>query len=114
MDEATRLRAASCHPRQPADLLSPEVIATRLHLVRDWTPEGAAIKRTFTFKDFHETMAFVNAVAWIAHREDHHPDLEVGDRRCLVRYTTHSTGGLTENDFICALRIDALVNAPSP
>jgi 4a-hydroxytetrahydrobiopterin dehydratase len=54
-------------------------------------------------------MAFANAVAWIAHREDHHPLMEVGYRRCLVRYTTHAIHGLSENDFICAAKVDALV-----
>jgi len=53
-------------------------------------------------------MAFVNAAAWIAHTEDHHPELEVGYNRCRVRYTTHAIGGLSENDFICAAKIAAL------
>ena len=68
-----------------------------------------SIVRDFEFKNFHQTMAFVNAVAWIAHREDHHPDLEVGYRRCRVTYSTHAIGGLSENDFICAAKIDALL-----
>ncbi len=67
------------------------------------------IRRLFTFKGFHQTMAFVNAVAWIAHRENHHPDLEVGYNRCLVRYRTHAIGGLSENDFICAAKVDRLL-----
>ncbi|HSI33312.1 MAG: 4a-hydroxytetrahydrobiopterin dehydratase [Phycisphaerae bacterium] len=67
------------------------------------------IARTFKFANFHETMAFVNAVAWVAHREDHHPDLEVGYNRCAVRYSTHSIGGISENDLICAARVDALL-----
>src|SRR5262245_26372119 len=61
-----------------------------------------SLARNFEFDDFYETMAFVNAVAWIAHCEDHHPDLEVGYSRCRVCYTTHAIGGLSENDFICA------------
>ncbi|WP_018862823.1 MULTISPECIES: 4a-hydroxytetrahydrobiopterin dehydratase [unclassified Thioalkalivibrio] len=69
---------------------------------------GRSIQRSFKFKNFHETMAFVNAVAWIAHVEDHHPDLAVGYNRCSVQFSTHAVGGLTENDFICAARIDAL------
>jgi 4a-hydroxytetrahydrobiopterin dehydratase len=56
-------------------------------------------------------MAFVNALAWIAHAEDHHPDIEVGYRNCHVRYSTHAIGGLSENDFICAAKIDALLPA---
>lgn len=69
---------------------------------------GRGIQRNFKFKNFHETMAFVNAVAWIAHGEDHHPDMAVGYNHCSVQFSTHAVGGLTENDFICAARIDAL------
>ncbi|MCH6583395.1 MAG: 4a-hydroxytetrahydrobiopterin dehydratase [Gammaproteobacteria bacterium] len=70
---------------------------------------GTEIHRAYEFKNYYQTMAFVNALAWIAHREDHHPDIEVGYKRCHVRYSTHSIGGLSENDFICAAKIDALV-----
>jgi 4a-hydroxytetrahydrobiopterin dehydratase len=83
-------------------------ISTRLAALDGWTREGALIVKLFRFADYHETMAFVNAVAWIAHRSDHHPDLEVGYNRCRVAYTTHDTGGLSEQDFACAARIDAL------
>lgn len=69
---------------------------------------GTEIRKRFLFKDFYRTMAFVNSLAWIAHREDHHPDLEVGYGHCVVRYSTHAIGGLSENDFICAAMIDAL------
>ncbi|WP_018146141.1 MULTISPECIES: 4a-hydroxytetrahydrobiopterin dehydratase [unclassified Thioalkalivibrio] len=69
---------------------------------------GKSIQRSFKFKNFHETMAFVNAVAWIAHGEDHHPDMAVGFNRCAVEFSTHAIGGLSENDFICAARVDAL------
>lgn len=68
----------------------------------------AAIHREFHFRNYFETMAFVNAVAWVAHQQDHHPDLEVSYSRCKIIYTTHSVGGLSLNDFICAARIDAL------
>jgi len=71
--------------------------------------ELPAIGRTLRFNNFHETMAFVNAVASIAHREDHHPDLEVGYNYCTVHYRTHAVDGLSENDFICAAKIDALL-----
>ena len=70
---------------------------------------GTEIHRAYEFKNYYQTMAFVNALAWIAHREDHHPDIEVGYKRCHVRYSTHSIGGLSENDFIFAAKIDALV-----
>jgi 4a-hydroxytetrahydrobiopterin dehydratase len=71
--------------------------------------DATGIGKTFKFRDFPETIVFVNAVAWIAHREDHHPDLEVGYDRCTVKYTTHAVGGLSENDFICAAKVNALL-----
>lgn len=70
--------------------------------------DGHSIRRAFSFADFYETMAFVNAVAWIANTEDHHPDLEVGYDYCRMAFSTHSVGGLSENDFICAAKVDAL------
>jgi 4a-hydroxytetrahydrobiopterin dehydratase len=71
--------------------------------------EGQLIARTFHFKNFYETMAFVNAVAWIAHQEDHHPELIIAYKTCVIQYTTHALNGLSENDFICAAKIDRLV-----
>ncbi|MBA4108212.1 MAG: 4a-hydroxytetrahydrobiopterin dehydratase [Leptothrix sp. (in: Bacteria)] len=80
--------------------------------VPDWAIDhsvaGGVLHRTFSFKDFHATMAFVNAVAWIAHDQDHHPDLAVSYNRCTLRWSTHSVAGLSLNDFICAARVDAL------
>ena len=73
-----------------------------------WTLSDEEITRTYHFKNYYETIAFVNAIAWVAHHEDHHPDLEVGYNKCTVRYSTHSVGGLSENDFICAAKVDAL------
>lgn len=75
-----------------------------------WTLDapGQTLFRTFHFKNFYETIAFVNALAYIANREDHHPDLRVSYKECEVRYQTHAIGGLSENDFICAAKIDAL------
>jgi 4a-hydroxytetrahydrobiopterin dehydratase len=73
-----------------------------------WALAGAAIEKTYRFKNHYETMAFVNAVAWISHRQDHHPEITVGYADCQVRYWTHAVGGLSENDFICAARVDRL------
>lgn len=89
--------------REEAEKLLKEVSGWEL------TPDASQIHQAFRFKDFHQTMAFVNAVAWIAHQEDHHPDLVVGYSRCEVHYSTHAIGGLSENDFICAAKIDALL-----
>lgn len=92
-------------------MLNAQDIAARLAGLDGWTLDGNAIVKIFKFADYHETMAFVNASAWISHRADHHPDLEVGYNRCVVRYSTHSAGGLTDKDFACAARLDALLTA---
>lgn len=78
----------------------------------DWKihDDDLEIQRTFAFKNYYQTIAFVNALAWIAHREDHHPELQVSYKHCVVHYSTHSVGGLSENDFICAAKIDALLS----
>lgn len=93
--------------------LGKEQVAEFLTQTGGWTvnDQGNEISRTFQFKNYYHTLAFVNALAWIAHQEDHHPDLEVGYNKCTVRYSTHAVKGLTENDFICAAKIDALVAA---
>lgn len=82
-----------------------EMLVTELD---DWLIGGDKLEKTFRFKQFHDTMAFTNAVAWIAHRQDHHPDLAVSYGHCKISWSTHSAGGLTRNDFICAARVDAL------
>lgn len=71
--------------------------------------EKMEISRTYQFGNFYETMAFVNALAWVAHVEDHHPDFEVGYKTCNVRYSTHAIGGLSINDFICAAKVNGLI-----
>jgi len=83
--------------------------------VSEWSvaDDGKSISRAFEFEDYYQVMAFVNAVAWIAHGEDHHPDLEVSYRCCVVRYSTHAIGGLSENDFICAAKGDGLLGEPN-
>jgi 4a-hydroxytetrahydrobiopterin dehydratase len=74
-------------------------------------PERAKIHKQYKFADFYETIAFVNALAYIANQQDHHPDLQVSYNACGVTFTTHDAGGLTENDFICAARVNALLGA---
>ena len=96
-----------CKPGTPA--LNSSEVSKLLKSLDGWALGDAAISREFKFKNFYETMAFVNAVAWIANREDHHPDLEVGYNRCLVKFSTHSVGGLSQNDFICAAKVDQLL-----
>ncbi|HEY5366667.1 MAG TPA: 4a-hydroxytetrahydrobiopterin dehydratase [Casimicrobiaceae bacterium] len=103
------LVSGHCAANAPA--LDSEGVAKLGRVLPDWSVTDGALVRSYTFDDFHHTMAFVNAVAWIAHREDHHPDLDVGYGRCTLRWSTHSAGGITRNDFICAARVEALVNA---
>lgn len=71
----------------------------------------AKISKDYKFADFYETIAFVNALAYIANQEDHHPDLAVSYNKCSVAFSTHDAGGLTENDFICAARVNALIRS---
>ena len=89
--------------------LTDQQISSKLVQIPGWERAGKEIAKTFKFKNYYETMAFVNATAWISHRQDHHPDLEVGYNACRVRYSTHSVGGLSENDFICAAKIEAMM-----
>ena len=89
--------------------LADDEVAELLATLDGWQRQGTLISKTYRFKNYHETMAFVNATAWISHREDHHPDLAVSYNQCSVSYTTHAIGGLSENDFICAAKIDALL-----
>ena len=92
--------------------LTPDEITSLLHAVRGWeyvSQGNGLICKTFVFADFGKTMAFVNAVAWIAHREDHHPDMHVGCGQCQLCFSTHSIRGISMNDFICAAKIEALL-----
>jgi 4a-hydroxytetrahydrobiopterin dehydratase len=88
--------------------LTPPQIKQHLAKLDGWSKRGGEIVKAFKFKDFHETMKFVNAVAKIANKQNHHPDMEVGYNRCVVRYSTHSVGGLSGMDFICAAKVQAL------
>ena len=77
----------------------------------EWKPNAACteLTRVFQFKNYYHTMAFVNALAWIAHQENHHPDLLVSYNQCTVTWNTHALNGLSMNDFICAAKTDALI-----
>ena len=82
--------------------------AKLLKHLKGWSLENSVISKTYSFKNYYQTMAFVNAIAWVSHREDHHPDIVVGYNQCKVSYVTHAINGLSENDFICAAKLDAL------
>jgi 4a-hydroxytetrahydrobiopterin dehydratase len=103
------LLALSCQPRTGAALSRVEA-EKLLSEIPGWSLSDTAsgITRMWKFGNYYETLAFVNALAWIVHREDHHPDLEVGYNRCMVHFSTHSVRGLSVNDFICAAKINAL------
>ena len=105
----TALLAMSCKPRTGAALGRAEA-EKLLREIPGWTLNDTAseITRTWKFSNYYQTLAFVNALAWVVHREDHHPELGVSYNRCTVRFSTHSVHGLSENDFICAAKIDAL------
>ncbi|WP_371300360.1 4a-hydroxytetrahydrobiopterin dehydratase [Nitrosomonas sp.] len=89
--------------------LEAEAAAELLKQLDGWHLQEKQISKIYTFKNYYQTMAFVNATAWISHQEDHHPDMIVGYNRCEITYTTHAIGGLSENDFICAAKIDQLL-----
>ncbi len=117
----SKLTTKRCIPCEGGiDPLTPDQVRELLGQLDAWQVNEAStvISRDFKFENFHQTMAFVNAVAWMAHCEDHHPDMEVGYGHCHVSYTTHAIGGLSENDLICAAKVDAIlaesiVDAPS-
>jgi len=108
-DDALTLDAlAGMHCTPGPQKLEPADIARHVALLPGWEDRGDHLEKTFRFPDYHATIAFVNALAWIAHREDHHPDLGVHYNRCVVAFGTHSAGGITLNDCISAARVERL------
>ena len=99
--------------QSPRRALTPTEIVRRLADLPGWRLSGdgddVAIEKAFRFADYHETIAFVNALAFVAHTLDHHPDLSVHYDRCIVRFSTHAVRGISETDFECAARADALL-----
>ncbi len=105
------LAARHCSPLKGEEhRLPPADVKAFLTALPGWelVEEGAAIRKTFKFKDYYRTMAFVNALAFVAHGQDHHPDLGVHYDRAVVRFSTHDVGGLSANDFICAAKAELL------
>lgn len=109
-DGLKALAAMHCRPGAPR--LTADELGARLAQLPGWAHSGERIEKTFRFSDYHATIAFVNAVAAIAHAEDHHPDLLVRYDRCVVAWTTHSAGGVTLNDGICAAKVESLAHPP--
>lgn len=108
MTELSSIRCVGCEGGIPA--LSKEEAKELMPQISKWqlSDDCKSITRKFAFKNFYLTMAFVNAVAWVANQENHHPDLEVGYNYCNIKFFTHAVNGLTKNDFICAAKIDKI------
>lgn len=108
MTTTAELLAKKCRHRD--DALTEAQLQACLLALPEWTLQEGQITRSFAFPDYYHTLAFVNAIAWVIHAEDHHPVLSVGYNRCTVKFHTHSVnggqGGLSENDFICAAKVD--------
>lgn len=105
------LASQHCQPRKgPENALDQAKIKELLVALPGWelTDASKAIAKSFKFKDFHETLGFVNAIGWMANKQDHHPDLEVGYNHCAIRWSTHDVGGLSMNDFICAAKVELI------
>ncbi len=112
MTDLIPLSQAHCTPRKGQEhRLGEASVRELLAQVPEWelAEGGHALVRTFGFPDYYRTMSFVNALAHVANAEDHHPDLSVHYNRCVVRFSTHDVGGLSENDFICAAKADTLI-----
>ncbi len=103
-----QLLARCCTPLSAGKGCCAEQIGAQLAELADWSLQQGCLARSFWFADYHDTIAFVNAIARLAHREDHHPELLVGYDQCTVRWATHSVGGVSINDFICAAKTDAV------
>ena len=110
----TDLSSQQCSnlPSDTAQLDNKQISAFLKKLKPPWVldQETQAISFTYTFKNYYQTMAFANVVAQIDHQQDHHPDMLISYNRCDITYSTHSVGGLSENDFICAAKINAAQN----
>jgi 4a-hydroxytetrahydrobiopterin dehydratase len=98
---------------QDTSLLADDEIESHLQEISpEWQPaeDRKSIHRTFKFKNYYDTMSFVNVVAMVAHQQDHHPQMIVNYNTCRVEFSTHSVGGLSLNDFICAAKVDGTLN----
>lgn len=109
MTQLCDLAQKQCKPCEGGAVLIPQSeIDVLIENLPGWQQYDHLISKKFLFKDYYQTMAFVNAVAWLSHREDHHPELFVTYNSCRVEYATHAIHGLSENDFICAKQVEAL------
>ncbi|CAN5826318.1 4a-hydroxytetrahydrobiopterin dehydratase [soil metagenome] len=110
MINTTDLLAKKSHPTDTA--MDAASLPAYLAATPGWAQDGTRIVKTFQFKNYYETLAFINAIAYVVHAEDHHPELTVTFNRCVIKFDTHTVnqgkGGISENDFICAAKVDAI------
>ncbi len=110
MVKAAELLEKKCHHLDIG--LSDAEITEYLAAVQGWALQDGKIVKSYTFKNYYETLAYINAIAYVIHAEDHHPELIIAYNRCTVKFNTHSVnggkGGISENDFICAAKVDAI------
>ena len=112
MSQACSLSDKNCQPCEGGvDPMTREQAETLVKQVPGWqlSDDGKMISRRFEFKGFYKTVAFINAMAWVANSENHHPDFSAGYNYCDINFTTHAIDGLSENDFICAAKINELL-----
>jgi 4a-hydroxytetrahydrobiopterin dehydratase len=104
------LASQHCQPRKGEQALDQARAKELLAALDGWelADGGKAIGKSFRFKNFYETLGFINAIGWMANRQDHHPDLEAGYNRCTLHWSTHDVGGLSMNDFICAAKVEQI------
>ena len=107
----TAAALAALEVRAGATKLAPDTVVAALAALPGWSVDDGALRKAYRFPDWPRTMAFVNAVAEMADRVDHHPELCVGWGRCTVAWWTHDAGGITQNDLACAARTEALAGA---
>jgi 4a-hydroxytetrahydrobiopterin dehydratase len=104
------LRDRNCKPvEKGTPPLDEATVKQLLGQLPGWSVVGGKLTKTFSFKNYYETTALANATFWVSHRQDHHPDIEIAYNKLTIRYDTHSIGGLSENDFICAARVQAMM-----
>jgi 4a-hydroxytetrahydrobiopterin dehydratase len=109
------LFADHCRPLEGGQPMKTDAVRAQLVELPTWESDGKRLFRKLQFADYREAIAFVNALAWVIHREDHHPEMKVGYDTVELRFDTHSVGGISMNDFICAAKCDALyADRPKP
>jgi 4a-hydroxytetrahydrobiopterin dehydratase len=113
MNEVCDLTSKHCVPCEGGvESIDLETAGQMLADLPGWelSDDGKMISRRFEFRGFLGTMSFINAMAWLVNKENHHPDFSAGYNHCLVGFTTHAIDGLSENDFICAAKVNALTD----